>query len=313
LAVSRGSPTERPLAKRELALRDSERATELREDTADRREEAVDMREEAVDLREEAADLREEAADLRENVVTEREKTLRPMEEAARNWIDGGMQAGTQLREANERLVVATVHAQRLAEAAEGVTVQMSHMAAHDFLTGLPNRSLLQDRLEQSIARAQRDGVQVALMFVDLDNFKQINDSLGHAVGDQLLQSTARRLQACVRLSDTVSRQGGDEFVVLLPEVEGKQGASLTAQKLIESMAATHLVDGHHLIVTLSIGISIYPDDGMDAKSVLENADIAMYQAKRKGRNNYQVFTSEMGDRAAKRRHKGRVSRLPNP
>ncbi len=142
---------------------------------------------------------------------------------------------------------------------------------------------------------------KVALMYLDLDHFKHINDSLGHEVGDQLLQSVAKRLQACVRLSDTVSRQGGDEFVVLLAEVEDVQDAVLTAEKLIEAMAKPHLIDGHQLHVTLSIGISLYPDDGKDVEAVIRNADTAMYQAKKNGRNNYQVFTPDMNVRAVAR------------
>ena len=169
------------------------------------REAAVLAGEQAVLSRSEAADLREEA--------------LSAQEEAAKAKAALSALAGAQLREANERLVIATVRAQTMTEAAEQATAQMSYMAEHDFLTGLPNRSVLIDRLTQSIALAQRHGKKVALMYVDLDHFKHINDSLGHAVGDQVLQSAAKRLQACVRRSDTVSRQGGDEFVVLLAEV----------------------------------------------------------------------------------------------
>lgn len=211
--------------------------------------------------------------------------------------------AGTdaQLLEANERLVIATVNAQTMTEAAEQATAQMSYMAEHDFLTGLPNRALLTDRLAQSIALAKRYGKKVALMYLDLDDFKRINDSLGHTVGDQLLQSVAKRLQQCVRLSDTVSRQGGDEFVVLLSEAKSVQDAVLTAEKLIGAMAQPHLVGGHRLHVTLSIGISLYPDNGKDIEAVVRNADTAMYQAKRNGRNNYQVFTPDMNDRTVAR------------
>jgi diguanylate cyclase (GGDEF)-like protein len=181
-----------------------------------------------------------------------------------------------------------------MTEAAEHATVQMSFKAERDFLTGLPNRALLSDRLAQSIALAQRHRKRVALMYLDLDNFKDINDSLGHSVGDQLLQSAARRLEACVRHSDTVSRHGGDEFVVLLSEVEAVQDAARAAEKLIKAMAEPHLIGDHRLNVTLSIGISLYPDDGDDVEAVLTNADTAMYHAKRGGRNNYKRFTSEM-------------------
>ena len=216
----------------------------------------------------------------------------------------GGAQRASRrdpLLEANEHLVIAAVRAQSVAEAAEQTAAQMTYLAEHDFLTRLPNRALLTDRLSQAMALAQRNGKRVALMYLDLDHFKHINDSLGHAIGDQLLQSAARRLQACVRLTDTVSRQGGDEFVVLLSAVEAEQDAALTAEKMIKSMAEPHLIAGHSLHVALSIGISLYPDDGKDLDSVVRNADTAMYQAKRNGRNNYQRFTPDMNARALAR------------
>ena len=153
------------------------------------------MQQDTADLRQVTADLRQEAADQREEAAS------------AKATLSASTQA--LLREANERLIVATIQAQTMTEAAELATEQMSYMAEHDFLTGLPNRALLTDRLAHSIALAQRHGKKVALMYLDLDHFKHINDSLGHAVGDQLLQSVAKRLQTCVRLSDTVSRQGG--------------------------------------------------------------------------------------------------------
>ncbi|MBC8006752.1 MAG: EAL domain-containing protein [Prolixibacteraceae bacterium] len=205
-----------------------------------------------------------------------------------------GARREAQLRETNERLVVATVSAQTMTEVAEYATAQMSYAAEHDFLTGLPNRSLLTDRLAQSIALAQRHGKRVALMYLDLDHFKHVNDSLGHAVGDQLLQAVAQRLQECVRHSDTVCRQGGDEFAVLLAEVEAVRDAGLMAEKLIEAIAAPYVIDGHQLRVTLSIGISLYPDDGKDVVALFRNADTAMYHAKTIGRNNYQRFTPDM-------------------
>ena len=267
---------------------------DLREETADRRQEAADSRHEVADQREESADLRQEAADLREEVADLREEAAK-----AKGALSALNEA--HMREANERLVVATMQAQTMTETAEQATAQMAYVAEHDFLTGLPNRSLLTDRLAQAIALAQRHGKKLALMYLDLDHFKHINDSLGHAVGDQLLQSAAQRLQACVRDSDTVSRQGGDEFVVLLTEVEAAQDAALSAEKLIKTMAEPHLIGGHRLHVTLSIGISLYPDDGQDVETVVRQADIAMYHAKKSGRNNYQHFTTEMNARAAER------------
>jgi diguanylate cyclase (GGDEF)-like protein len=289
------------LAERETAVRAGEQAALSREDDANLRDDAASVRDEDASMRDETADLRDEAADLREEVAMLRESALHAQEEAASAKAALSALTDAQLREANEHLVVATVRAQTMTETAEQATAQMSHMAEHDFLTDLPNRALLTDRLAQSIALAQRHGTKVALMYLDLDHFKHINDSLGHAVGDQLLQSVAKRLQACVRLSDTVSRQGGDEFVVLLAEVKEVQDAVFTAEKLIAAMAEPHLVNGHQFHVTLSIGISLYPDDGKDVEDVVRNADTAMYQAKKSGRNKYQVFTPDMNVRAVAR------------
>ena len=163
--------------------------------------------------------------------------------------------------------------------------LQMSHLAQHDFLTDLPNPVLLEDRITQAITQAQRSGKQLAVLFVDLDHFKRINDSLGHTVGDKLLQSVAMRLKACVRGADTVSRRGGDEFVVLLPEIAHAGQAASIADKIIAALAVAHRVAGHELLVTASIGIGIYPLDGSDAQTLLKRADAAMYQAKEAGRN----------------------------
>jgi diguanylate cyclase (GGDEF)-like protein/PAS domain S-box-containing protein len=178
---------------------------------------------------------------------------------------------------------------------------KMSHLAQHDFLTDLPNRVLLTERLSQAIGLAQRHRKQVALLFLDLDNFKHINDSLGHTVGDQLLQVVAKRLTACVRITDTVCRQGGDEFVILLAAIDQPQDAALVAEKLLAAFVAPHLVVGHELHVTLSIGISVYPDDGIDVDTVMQNADTAMYHAKASGRNNYQFFRTDMNTQAVRR------------
>jgi diguanylate cyclase (GGDEF)-like protein len=141
---------------------------------------------------------------------------------------------------------------------------------------------------------ARRQGKKVALMFLDLDNFKNINDSFGHEVGDRLLLEVSKRLQECIRHSDTVSRQGGDEFLVLLPVVEALEDPSLIAKKLIEAMVKPFIVEDHQIKVTLSIGISLFPSDGANVESILRNADTAMYQAKEQGRNSYRVFTADM-------------------
>jgi diguanylate cyclase (GGDEF)-like protein/PAS domain S-box-containing protein len=185
--------------------------------------------------------------------------------------------------------------------AARAMALEMAHSAQHDFLTGLPNRMLLNDRVNQAITAAPRHGKKVAILFLDLDGFKHINDSLGHGVGDKLLQSIAKRLVDCVRASDTVSRQGGDEFVVLLSEVAHAPDTALTARRMLQTVAEPHRVDQHELHVTTSIGLSVYPDDGMDAETLIKNADTAMYQAKENGRQSYQFFKPAMNVRAVER------------
>jgi diguanylate cyclase (GGDEF)-like protein len=181
------------------------------------------------------------------------------------------------------------------------ITQQMTHSAQHDFLTGLPNRMLLNDRITQAIALEARNLRNVAMLCLDLDGFKHVNDSLGHPIGDKLLQSVARRLEGCVRGSDTVSRQGGDEFVVLLSEVAHAEDVAITAKRLLEAVAHTHLIEEHELHITTSIGISIYPDDGTEAETLLKNADTAMYQAKEGGRQTYRFFEPAMNLRAVER------------
>jgi diguanylate cyclase (GGDEF)-like protein len=173
--------------------------------------------------------------------------------------------------------------------------------AQHDFLTGLPNRMLLNDRISQAITLAGRLDKKVAVLFLDLDGFKHINDSLGHALGDKLLQSIARRLVKCVRATDTVSRQGGDEFVVLLSEMAQAEDAAITARRLLQELVEVHSVDHHELHVTASIGVSVYPEDGSDAETLIKNADTAMYQSKDNGRQNYQFFEPAMNVRAVAR------------
>jgi diguanylate cyclase (GGDEF)-like protein/PAS domain S-box-containing protein len=184
---------------------------------------------------------------------------------------------------------------------ARAMSQRMSYLAHHDYLTDLPNRLLLNDRLFQAMAAARRHQHQMAVLFVDVDRFKHINDSLGHVIGDQLLLSIARRLVASVRSSDTVSRQGGDEFVILLSTVAQAQDAALSANKILAALSMPHRVKEHDLQITVSMGIGIYPDDGTDAETLVKNADIAMLHAKDNGRNNYQFFRSDMNEHALER------------
>jgi diguanylate cyclase (GGDEF)-like protein/PAS domain S-box-containing protein len=184
---------------------------------------------------------------------------------------------------------------------ARAISLQAIHLAQHDVLTDLPSRLLLNDRLTQAMARAHRHGYRLAILFLDLDQFKHVNDSLGHVIGDTLLQSMARRLTTCVRSSDTVSRQSGDEFIVLLPEIDHGDDAAACARKIGAALLAPHVVAQHQLHVTVTTGISIYPDDGPDAETVITCAETAMYHAKESGRNNYRFFEPAMNARAIER------------
>ena len=187
--------------------------------------------------------------------------------------------------------------------AARAMSFQMTYSAQHDLVTNLPNRLLLKDRISQAIALAKRERRSLAILFLDLDRFKHINDSVGHATGDKVLQSVAKRLLACVRASDTVSRQGGDEFAILLSELAYPEAAAASANKILLALTAPHSIEGQdlHLDASIGIGISIYPEDGMDPEMLIENADTAMYHAKKKGRNNFQFFKAEMNLKAIER------------
>ncbi|MEQ6890083.1 diguanylate cyclase [Halomonas sp. CS7] len=179
---------------------------------------------------------------------------------------------------------------------------RMAYLAQHDPLTGLPNRALLTERLSRALGLAQRHRHLVALLYLDLDAFKPINDAFGHAVGDSLLQAVASRVQECMRVIDTVCRQGGDEFVILLAEIRRPEDATRVAAKLLAVLGRPYCIHGHQLLVTLSIGISLYPDDADDADALMHNADTAMYHAKRNGRNGHHCFTAEMNTRPLQRR-----------
>jgi diguanylate cyclase (GGDEF)-like protein/PAS domain S-box-containing protein len=185
--------------------------------------------------------------------------------------------------------------------AARATTMQMLHLASHDPLTDLPNRLLLADRLARALALAQRHQRRLAVLFLDIDRFKHINDSLGHMLGDELLRAVGREVTMCVRSSDTVSRHGGDEFVVVLAELEHPEDAAMGARKIIAALARPHKLSGHELHITVSIGISVYPDDGKDAETLITNADLALYHAKQHGRDCYHFFEPALNVRAVER------------
>jgi len=178
---------------------------------------------------------------------------------------------------------------------------RIRYLANHDGLTGLPNRTLLHDRIRQALAQASRHRTQVALLFVDLDRFKVINDTLGHAIGDRLLETVSTRLLACMREEDTVARHGGDEFVVVLPNVAQPQDAAHAAQKIVDTLSAPYLLQDRELYVTPSIGIGVYPSDGEDVQVLVKNAEAAMYHAKEAGGSTYQFYAAEMNAHAHER------------
>jgi diguanylate cyclase (GGDEF)-like protein/PAS domain S-box-containing protein len=167
---------------------------------------------------------------------------------------------------------------------------KLTYSAQHDFLTGLPNRMLLNDRIGQAISLAHRHACHAAVLFLDLNGFKQINDSLGHRIGDKVLQSVAKRLQECVRSPDTVIRQGGDEFIVVIQELKHPHDAFITVERLLKTVADVHSIDSHEIFVTTSIGVSVYPGDGLDAETLIKSADTAMYHIKKNGSQNLQLL-----------------------
>ena len=207
-----------------------------------------------------------------------------------------------RLLQANEQLVLSMLHAQSAADTATAAFQAVSHSAGHDALTGLPNRSLLHDRFAQAAAHARRHQLRMALLFIDLNEFKPINDRLGHAAGDALLVEIAARLLGSVRGADTVCRFGGDEFVVLVPEISGSADAALIAEKLLAAVAQPLVADGDPVTITASIGISLYPDDAEDEDLLLQCADEAMYSAKGQGGGAYRFHAEDVAGAAGARR-----------
>jgi diguanylate cyclase (GGDEF)-like protein len=173
------------------------------------------------------------------------------------------------------------------------VSRHLSHLARHDALTDLPNRLLLDDRLTGAIAMAERHDWQLAVLFLDVDGFKAVNDSLGHAAGDSLLRSIGRRLDAAVRRSDTVSRYSGDEFVILLPEISNSDDAALVARKLVRAASGPHRIGSRNVTVTASVGIALYPEDGRDSETLIRHADAAMYEAKRSSQGSFRLYAPD--------------------
>lgn len=197
-----------------------------------------------------------------------------------------------RLLEANEQLVLAAIRSLTEADTAERELKEVWHRAEHDALTGLPNRVLLMDRCAHAIANAKRHGVRLALLYLDLNLFKQINDTLGHAVGDEVLKHAARCLASAVRGSDTVSRHGGDEFLILIDEVSTALDAAVIADKVVAALGAPSHFGNQTLRLTASIGISVYPEDGEDVEALIRKADAAMYRAKKHGQGGY-VFSGD--------------------
>ena len=202
--------------------------------------------------------------------------------------------AQSTLAEANEQLALVALHAESVAETAVSELGELARSGQRDPLTGLPNRLLMLDRLESAIAAARREETRIAVLFIDLDDFKRINDTLGHATGDEALKLAARRLQSAVRDSDTVSRHGGEEFLVLLPGISQAADAASVAQKLLAALAAPARAGEHRLQLSASVGITIYPEDAEDAETLIGRADAAMYRAKRRGPGGFEFYAQKL-------------------
>lgn len=267
----------------------------LSEQGARSRENSIVARDGEVSLREEATHRREAEAFQREESATVREQELRDAQFLKVKQDD----FISKLRQANEQLVIASVQLQVVAEELEKSKSELTHLATHDFLTGLPNRMQFYDRINQAIALAKRHDAKLAVLFLDLDRFKLVNDSLGHAIGDQLLQSVAQRLKSAIRSSDTASRLGGDEFVLLLLEVGQVAPLALKVEEIHNIITTPYDIAGNDLHIGATIGISVFPEDGEDAGALIRHADFAMYHAKTNGRNKCQFFRKGMLNRQA--------------
>lgn len=198
------------------------------------------------------------------------------------------------VREQTADLLAAKEAAENAMREAKKAEEHARYLALNDALTGLPNRLLLQERLQQAMSHSQREGKKLAVLFIDLDRFKNVNDSLGHSIGDLLLREVGRRLASGVRHTDTVSRQGGDEFIILLSHIDDINTVSSVADNLLRVVSQPYAIDKHELSVTHSIGISIYPNDGANMEDLMRKADAAMYRAKDLGRNNFQFYAEDL-------------------
>ncbi|MES1980862.1 MAG: diguanylate cyclase [Pseudomonadota bacterium] len=227
-------------------------------------------------LNEQADKLRAELVRLRQSLVEVR--------------ADFNIVRAAQLLEANEQLVLAAIRAHTTSETVTSKLSELAHSSQRDTLTGTPNRILMLDRLGKAITTAKRNASPIAVLFLDIDRFKQINDTLGHAVGDAVLQLFARRVESVLRESDTVSRYGGDEFVVLLTEIALLRDVALIARKMLAAIAEPALLGEHVLHLSASLGIAVYPDDGNSAEDLISRADEAMYHSKKKGRGVYTFY-----------------------
>ena len=231
-------------------------------------------RAEILDITSEIGALKAQTVDARAALTSLQQELI----EADRMLNDGN---AARLLEANERLVVSMLRTLEESEVATRTLRALSRSAGLDALTQLPNRMLLHDRFTQAIANSRRHGTRLALLFLDLNGFKQINDKMGHPVGDRVLQLVAEALSTSVRASDTVSRHGGDEFLVLVSDVAHTSDAAIIAEKIIASLAVPHRIGAHVIQLATSIGISFFPDDGDDVETLIARADAAMYRAKR--------------------------------
>ena len=278
-----GSPSRDALLCREMSVIVREDVMSSREETGNQRDRLFQAREFAIRQREEAAACRETACQAAETMKISFENLI------------------NTLRQANEQLVISTMQSQIVSEEVRKAQERMGYLAHHDYLTDLPNRVLLKQHLSQAMALAKRHDTRLAVLFVDLDRFKTINDSLGCAVGDRLLAAVAQRLVGAVRGTDTVSRQGGDEFVVLLSEVTDEQAVSAFADKIHNAVSTPYTVGDQEFSIGASIGVSLYPDDGEDAELLIRNADVAMSHGKRNMSDRYHFFRQEMNDRVIER------------